>query len=70
MLEKRVLYDFSSLKQFFNFVSFNEQASHGYVEASGTLLKHGADVTITDDNGRYNFYHYCPHKHGKTSSSV
>ncbi|CAH3199065.1 unnamed protein product, partial [Porites evermanni] len=26
-------------------------ASHGYEKSSGTLLDHGADVTITDDNG-------------------
>ena len=29
------------------------QASHGYEEVSGTLLDHGADVTITDDNGKF-----------------
>ena len=27
------------------------QASHGYEETSDTLIKHGADVTIVDDNG-------------------
>lgn len=30
-----------------------KQASHGYEKSSGTLLDHGADVTITDDNGMY-----------------
>ena len=29
------------------------QASHGFEGASDTLLYHGADVTITDDNGRF-----------------
>jgi len=32
------------------------QASHGYEKASGTLLHHGADVTITDDHGKLFLY--------------
>lgn len=31
------------------------QASHGFEGASDTLLYHGADVTITDDNGRFDW---------------
>ena len=36
------------------------QASHGYEKASDTLLHHGADVTITDDNGTFNSWLLIP----------
>ena len=56
----KFVYLISNLPVIFCFilVFWLNQASHGYERTSSTLLEHGADVTVTDDYGRLDDYHF------------